>query len=116
MEDAASFEEFWPDYLAAHSDRRSRALHVAGTATGLAFTLVFLVTGHPAWAAAALVAGYGAAWTGHLLFERNIPKTFSHPLWSLRGDLRMLRLALLGRLDREVALVQASERAEQSTD
>ncbi|MGE0022416.1 MAG: Mpo1-like protein [Hyphomicrobium sp.] len=116
MTDPQTFDEFWPDYLAAHSDRRSRALHVAGTAAGLAFMLVFLATGHPGWAVAALVTGYGAAWTGHVLFERNIPKTLSHPLWSLRGDLRMLRLALLGRLEREIARVQASAHANQASD
>ena len=53
----SSFEEFWPDYLRAHSDPRSRALHIAGTAAGIAQVLfiVFLV-----FALVALVFGRGA--------------------------------------------------------
>jgi hypothetical protein len=96
MTDPTSFEEFWPDYLKAHRHVKSRALHFVGTISGLACGAVFLVTHNPAWAVAGLIVAYGAAWTGHVLFERNTPATFSHPLWSLRGDFRMLRLALAG--------------------
>jgi hypothetical protein len=99
-----SFEEFWPHYLDAHSHPRTRLLHVGGTMVGLVCATVFLSTGKPMWAIAALVSGYGAAWIGHAVFERNVPATFSHPLWSLRGDLKMLRLALAGRLSDEAAV------------
>jgi hypothetical protein len=94
----ASFEEFWPDYLRAHSSPVTRALHVGGTAAGLAFAGLAVATGKPRYVAAGLLSAYAAAWAGHALVEGNVPKTFSHPLWSLRGDLRMLRLALQGRL------------------
>jgi hypothetical protein len=97
----SSFEEFWPNYLRAHSDPRSRALHIAGTAAGLGCAAMFLVSGRPRWLLGAFASAYGAAWTGHALFEKNTPATFSHPLWSLRGDLRMVRMAVSGRLDEE---------------
>lgn len=98
-----SFEEFWPDYINAHSDRRTRLMHLGGTAAGLGCATLFLVTWKPQWLIGAVVSSYGAAWAGHAIFERNRPATFSHPLWSLRGDLRMLRLAVSGRLDQEAA-------------
>jgi hypothetical protein len=99
----SSFEEFWPDYLRAHGDERTRAMHIAGTAAGIGCAALAVATRKPKWALAALVSAYGAAWLSHATFERNVPATFSHPLWSLRGDLRMFRLALSGKLDREVA-------------
>ena len=39
---------------------------------------------------------------GHFFFEKNKPATFTYPLWSLRGDFRMFRLMLLGRMGPEV--------------
>jgi hypothetical protein len=106
MKAPTSFEEFWPGYLNAHSDRRTRMVHLGGTAIGLGCAALFLSTRKPQWAAIALISSYGAAWAAHAIFERNIPATFSHPLWSLRGDFRMLRLALSGRLDEEAAAAQ----------
>ena len=70
---------------------------------GIACFISFLVTFHPAWLIAAPVSAYGFAWAGHLLFEKNSPATFSHPLWSLRGDLRMVWLTLTGRIEDEIA-------------
>ncbi len=104
-----TFEEFWPRYLRAHSDAKTRTMHLAGTAMGIGCAALFLGTKRPGWAIAALVSAYGAAWTGHALFERNKPETFNHPLWSLRGDLRMFRLALEGELDNEVAKLGAPD-------
>jgi len=101
-----SFEEFWPYYVAQHRHPVNRRLHFAGT------SLVLVCAGlgaalSPLWLLAMPVAGYSLAWAGHFLFERNRPATFTHPLWSLRGDFRMYRLTWLGRMDPE--LRRASE-------
>ena len=96
-----TYAEFWPRYLAAHADPRTRALHYLGTGTGLALLLASLLTRSWWWLVAAPVAGYACAWTGHFVFERNKPETFGHPLWSLYSDFRMLTLFLAGRLARE---------------
>jgi hypothetical protein len=55
------------------------------------------------WLLAVPVVGYGFAWIGHFFVEKNKPATFTYPLWSLRGDLRMYGLMLRGRMGPEVA-------------
>jgi len=98
-----SFAAFWPHYLAAHADRRTRAAHYCGTALGCLLVLCF-AAGGGVWALiAAPFAGYAPAWAAHAAFERNRPATFSHPLWSFAADFRMLYLAARGRLGEELA-------------
>src|SRR5215470_6120965 len=85
-----SYSEFWPRYLAAHADPRTRALHYAGTALALAALAAAGAGRDWRWLLAAPVAGYAPAWLGHLVFEHNHPVTFAHPGWSLISDFRML--------------------------
>ena len=94
-----TYAEFWPRYLAAHADKRTRALHYLGTGASLLLLLAFIVTRSWWWLVAAPVVGYACAWTGHAVFEHNKPETFGHPLWSLYSDFRMLALFLTGRLE-----------------
>ena len=89
------FETFWPQYLKAHRDPRTRALHVAGT---IAFRKPWL-------AAAGLVAGYGPAWFAHAVFERNRPATFSAPVSSFVADYFMAWHVLRGTMDAEFVRV-----------
>ena len=86
----ASFEEFWPFYVAQHLDPVNRALHFLGTSLALA-ALAATATLTPWWLLAVPLVGYGPAWVGHLFFEKNKPATFRHPLWSLRGDAAHVR-------------------------
>jgi hypothetical protein len=100
------FEDFWPYYLSRHLDPANQALHFLGTSVALV-ALVAGLTVAPWWLAVLPVAGYGPAWVGHFFFEKNKPATFSHPLWSLRGDLRMYGLLWLHRLEPELARARA---------
>ena len=103
---AMTYDEFWTRYLAAHRDPRTRALHYLGT-LGAATCLALAAAGHDwRWLVAAPILGYAPAWLGHAVFERNQPATFSHPLWSLVSDFRMLALFLSGRLAGEFSLHQ----------
>jgi hypothetical protein len=95
-----SFEEFWPYYVSQHSNATCRALHFAGTT--LAFGCLAASPALPPLLAAAPVVGYGLAWIGHFVFEKNVPATFGHFAWSLRSDMRMWRLMLTGRMGPEV--------------
>ena len=94
----ASFHDFYPLYLREHSSRVSRRLHVVGTALAIVLALGALLTQQWVWLWGVPVAGYAPAWTGHFFFEKNAPATFRHPLYSLRGDLTMLRDVLTGRI------------------
>jgi len=96
------YPEFWPRYLAAHADGGTRAVHYLGTAGALACVAAAAVSGDWRWLVAAPFVGYGPAWLAHAAFERNRPETFSHPIWSLLSDFRMLGLFLAGRLGGEL--------------
>lgn len=94
----ANFREFYPFYLSEHRHPLSRRLHFVGSLGVLASLLLALGTGQPRWLWAAPVCGYGCAWIGHLVFEKNRPATFKHPLYSLAGDWVMFKDMLLGRI------------------
>lgn len=107
----ASFEEFWPYYLEAHSSHKTRSSHVFGTLLGVAIAATGFAYGEPLLALAAIGVAYGIAWVSHFVFEKNMPATFSNPLWSLRGDVRMVKLALTGRLENEIARFEVNRPA-----
>jgi hypothetical protein len=93
----ASFREFYPYYLEQHSHPASRRLHVCGTLLAVLIAAAALVSNHWIWLLLAPLAGYLPAWVGHVFFQHNLPATFRHPLYSLRGDFIMLAEVLTGR-------------------
>ena len=97
-----TYAEFWPRYLGAHRDPRTRVLHYLGTLGAVSLIAVAVAARDWRWLIAAPILGYGPAWLGHLVFERNRPETFAHPAWSLLSDLRMVGLFLTGRLAGEL--------------
>src|SRR4051812_23197988 len=103
----ATYEEFWPFYVSQHRNATSRGLHFIGTSLAMALLAPGFLSS-PFYFIAAPVAGYGFAWAGHYLFEKNRPATFTYPGWSLRGDFRMWRLMLTGRMTEELRKVASS--------
>lgn len=98
MSQFSSFSEFYPFYLSEHSNRTSRRLHVVGSSLVLLVLLSALVSGRLVWLWLMPVAGYGFAWIGHFVYEKNRPATFRHPLYSLMGDWVMYWQVLSGKL------------------
>jgi hypothetical protein len=92
----ASFAEFYPAYLGEHSNRTCRELHFAGSTLALFCLGALLLTGNLWWLPAALVSGYGFAWIGHFVFEKNRPATFRPPFYSFLGDWVMYWQMLTG--------------------
>ena len=107
-----SFEEFWPFYVGEHKNPVNRALHYAGTSMAVGAVATAAVTLNPLWLLAAPVVGYGPAWVGHFFIEKNKPASWTYPLYSLRGDFRMLGYALRGKMADEVRRVCAAEARE----
>ena len=101
--------EFWPRYLAAHRDPRTRLLHVTGTLAATALVGAAVASRKPWLAAAGLVAGYGPAWFSHAFIERNKPETFRAPLRSLAADYLMAYHVLRGTIDQQLAPAHTEE-------
>ncbi len=94
----SNFTEFYPFYLAQHSNRTCRRLHFVGTSlVGIVFAYA-LLKGPVALLWLMPVFGYGFAWIGHFVFEKNRPATFQYPLYSLIGDFVMYKDMLTGRI------------------
>ena len=115
QESIDSFDDFWPHYVHAHRNPMNRVCHYVGTSVALGAVGAAAITLNPAWLLVAPVVGYGSAWVGHFVFERNKPATFEHPLWSFRGDFKMLSLALRGKMGDEVERVCGGELAPDHT-
>jgi hypothetical protein len=86
-----SFEEFYPFYLSQHSNRTCRRLHFVGTTLVILVFVYALLEARFSLLWLMPVFGYGCAWIGHYVFEKNRPATFKYPLYSLVGDFVMYK-------------------------
>ncbi|MFC5579765.1 Mpo1-like protein [Rhodanobacter terrae] len=98
MSEFTRFSEFYPYYLGEHRNRTCRRLHFIGSTLVILIVLLAIVSGQPRWLWLAPIAGYGFAWIGHYVYEKNRPATFRHPLYSLMGDWVMYWQALRGKI------------------
>ena len=81
-----TFKEFYPFYLNEHRNSTCRLLHVIGTSLLLLVLFFSLYTSQYKLLIALPFIGYGFAWIGHFVFEKNRPATFTYPLYSFIGD------------------------------
>jgi len=92
------FVDFYPFYLSEHTNRLCRRMHFIGSSLVLLVLAKAILSGDGWWLLLMPVAGYGCAWIGHFVFERNRPATFTYPLYSLIGDWVMYKDMLSGRI------------------
>ena len=84
-----SFKEFYPFYLGEHASPTNKILHMVGSFMGL-ICLVFLIKTGLWWLfPLGILIGYGFAWIGHFVVDKNRPATFKYPLYSFMGDWKM---------------------------
>jgi hypothetical protein len=92
-----NFTAFWPYYLSEHANVYCRICHFIGTALALGIVVWSVLSGNYLSGLWALLAGYGFAWIGHYLIEKNRPATFTYPLWSLIADFKLFGFMLRGK-------------------
>ena len=97
-----TYREFWPQYLREHSNAKTRGCHFVGTAVAVLVIVGAIVTRKWWFVLAGVAVGYLFAWSGHALFERNLPATTRHAFWSLISDLRMSWHWMTGTLGKEL--------------
>lgn len=93
-----SFAEFYPYYLTQHANRMCRRAHFLGSSSAIAAIVQYLDSMNPWWILVAVVTGYGVAWIGHFMYEKNRPASFTQPLYSFRADWKMYWQMLTGKL------------------
>jgi len=93
-----SFKEFYPFYLTQHRNRVCRNLHFVGSLLILVVLTYSIIQAQYLLLFTLPLIGYGCAWFGHFVFEKNRPATFTYPVWSLMGDWKMFWQMLSGKL------------------
>ena len=108
MQEYKTLKEFWPFYLSEHRNPVNRALHFTGT-TGVFVILGFAIYLQNWWLLLCMpLCGYGFAWVGHFIIEKNRPATFKYPLKSFASDFIMYFYIWTGQIGRELAKIQKS--------
>jgi hypothetical protein len=93
-----SFAQFYPYYLTQHEHKLCRRAHFLGTSSAIAAVVQYVDSPDPWWLVLAVVSGYGGAWIGHVVYEKNRPATFDHPWYSFCADWVMYWEMLTGKL------------------
>lgn len=104
-----TFAQFWPEYVQAHSQKGTRAVHLVGTLAGWILLIAAIALQRWWLIGVALIVSYSLAWISHFLLEHNRPATFEHPLWSWWADQRMVFFMLIGRMNDEVRRYAAAK-------
>ncbi len=81
-----TFKEFYPFYLRQHVNKICRLLHVIGSSIIVTLIIYTVIAQQYLLLLLVPVIGYGFAWIGHFVFEKNVPATFTYPVFSLLGD------------------------------
>jgi hypothetical protein len=98
-----SYADFWRLYLDAHRNPVTRGVHYAATALGAGATLAGFLLDQLLLGPAGIVVAVGMAVSSHRFIEHNQPLIRVNPFYGALCDLRMMWLAITGRLPQEYA-------------
>ena len=98
-----SYADFWRLYLDAHRKPATRGVHYAATLLGAGATLAGVLLDQLLLGPIGILLAVGMAVGSHRLIEHNHPLIRVNPFYGALSDLRMMWLALTGRLPREYA-------------
>ena len=101
-----TFEAFWPAYLAQRRRAEVRGLIYFGMGFAVLLVAKAIISAEPWWLLGALVSPFVYGIFGIAVFQREAPSLFRHPVWTLRGDLRLAGLFLTGKLFDEYRRLQ----------
>jgi len=93
-----NFKSFYPFYLTQHTNITCRRLHFIGSALIIFLFMYVVISGRFKLLFLSPFIGYGFAWVGHFVFEKNRPATFTYPIYSLMGDWVMFKDILIGKI------------------
>ncbi|EED36355.1 conserved hypothetical protein [Luminiphilus syltensis NOR5-1B] len=93
-----TLREFYSFYLSEHSNPVNKALHFFGTGVSLVLFVYLFATAQFVKIPLVLLVGYGFAWLGHFVFEKNKPATFQYPLYSFICDFKLFFDILRGKI------------------
>jgi hypothetical protein len=93
-----TFKAFYPFYLSQHQNVMCRRLHFIGSS--IILLLIAYCINYNFWQGLWFipVIGYGFAWIGHIIFEKNKPATFTYPIYSLLADWVMFKDILIRKI------------------
>jgi hypothetical protein len=94
----ASFREFYPYYMAEHSNRTCRRLHFIGSSISLVAGTISVLTLNPLFMIGGVLTAYGFAWYAHFAFEKNKPAAWKYFRYSFIGDWVMFSQILTGKI------------------
>jgi hypothetical protein len=95
-ENENSEKQFWDLYIGEHQKPLNRWMHATGTLLAGILIVVTVVTRQWWLLFFVPVIGYGFAWTGHALVEKNRPLSFKFPIRSLFADFKLAFLMWTG--------------------
>lgn len=98
-----SYRDFWRLYLEAHRSPATRGVHYTATVLGAAGTVASVALSEPLLAPAGILLAVALAVGSHHFIEHNRPLIRVNPLYGAICDLRMMWLAVTGRLPQEYA-------------
>ena len=93
-----NYHEFYRFYLTEHQNITNRKCHFIGSSIALYFIAKAIYRRKVKYIAYGVLAGYGCAWIGHFVFEKNRPASFKQPVYSFISDWKMFIDILRGRV------------------